>query len=68
MTTEIEETESLLSTATYPGVKLVLQNHLNKLRKEEDNKALAAAKAAKAAAESEVASTSIATKVSLLCY
>ena len=65
MATEIEETESFLSTAIFPGVQLVLQNHLNKLRKEEENKTIAAAaKAAKAAAESEVAST-IATKVSL---
>jgi hypothetical protein len=61
MSTEIEETESFLSTATFPGVKQVLQNHLNKLRKDEE---IAAAKAAKAA--ELVASADIVPKVSLL--
>ena len=64
MSTEIEETESFLSTATFPGVKQVLQNHLNKLRKDEE---IAAAKAAKAAKAAElVASADTVTKVSLL--
>ena len=67
MTTEIEETESLLSTAIFPGVKQVLQNHLNKLRKDEENKIIAAAKAKAAVAELEAASSDIATKVPLLC-
>mmetsp|Transcript_26138 Transcript_26138/g.36022 ORF Transcript_26138/g.36022 Transcript_26138/m.36022 type:complete len:235 (-) Transcript_26138:66-770(-) len=49
MTTEIEETEKLLSTAVFPGVKGILQGHLNKLRKDEEKKAAAEAKAATAA-------------------
>lgn len=50
MATEIEETESFLAKASYPGVKSILQSHLNKLRKDEENKTIAAAKAAAAAA------------------
>ena len=36
--TEIEETEKLLSAVSYPGIKAVLQSHLNKLKKAEQEK------------------------------
>jgi len=49
---EIQETETLLTTATFDGVKTVLRGHLEKLRKL-DNQQKAAAAAAAAALVSE---------------
>ena len=43
---EIQETESLLSSATFEGVKTVLRAHLTKLRKQDEQQKAAAAAAA----------------------
>lgn len=53
--TEIEETEHFLSIATFPGVRTVLESHLNKLKKAEAAKQ---AGAAATAARSEAATAS----------
>ncbi|RYH15952.1 hypothetical protein EON65_30900 [archaeon] len=50
--TEIEETEQLIQTATFPGVKGMLQAHLLKLKKAEEAAQKAAAAPAPASATS----------------
>lgn len=45
LTLEIAEAEKLLSLATIPTIKLLLQNHIKKLKNEEENKKKAETKA-----------------------
>ena len=56
--TEIEETEHLLSIATFAGVKTLLESHLTKLKKAEAAREAQAAAAAAKAAEAASTSTS----------